>query len=48
MCGCFTTTDLDFPDHLHLLLIICLWDLVDFDFVLLNFFHDPHTADMKQ
>lgn len=42
---CFRQTDLDFPDHLHLFFLICLWELIDFDFVLQDFFHDLHTAE---
>lgn len=41
-------TDLDFPDHFHLFLIICLWELVDFDFVLLDFFNDLHVTERKK
>lgn len=48
MEGCVRGTDLDFPDHPHLLLVICLWELVNFDFVLLDFFHDLHTAERKK
>lgn len=32
--------NLDFPDHLHLLFIVHLWELVDFYFVLLDDSHD--------
>lgn len=44
----FRRTDLDSPDNLHLLLIVCLWELIDFDFMLLDFFHDLHTVGSKQ
>lgn len=43
--GLLRRTDLDFPDDLHLLLLVCLRELVDFDFVLQNFFHDLCTAE---
>lgn len=44
---CFRRTDLDFPDDLHLLLIIGVRELVDFDFVLLDFFHDLLAAERE-
>lgn len=47
--GCAVNgTDLDFPNYLHLLLVFRLWELVDFDFVLLDFFHDLHVKKERE